>query len=123
MKIFQEKRKMMSRLYSRATIFALMILALFLGKGVWDIYGRERESAKMRADSAKKLEDVNKEKQNIAHRVERLQSDAGVESEIRSKFNVAKPDENVVLIVGGNASSTASSTPGFFASLWAKIWK
>ena len=112
----------MSRVYSKAALLGVCILILFLGKGVYDIYGRERESAKLRADSEQKMAALLAQKANLSSEVEKLGSEAGIEEKIRSKFNVAKPGENVVLIVN-DATTTATTTPGFFASLWAKIWK
>jgi cell division protein FtsB len=103
-------------------LVAFVILILFLAKGVYDIYGREQESAKLRSDAEQKMRDLEAQKANLSGEVEKLGSEAGVEEKIRSKFNVAKPGENVVLIVD-DATTTATSTPGFFASLWAKIWR
>lgn len=112
----------MSRVYSRAVLLGLLIVILFIGKGVYDIYGRERQSAKLRAEAEGKMRELEAQKANLTREVEKLGSEAGVEEKIRSKFNVAKPGENVVLIVN-DATTTATSTPGFFESLWAKIWK
>lgn len=122
MKMFQQKRQTMSRVYSRAVLLGLLIVILFIGKGVYDIYGRERQSAKLRAEAEGKMRELEAQKANLTREVEKLGSEAGVEEKIRSKFNVAKPGENVVLIVN-DATTTATSTPGFFESLWAKIWK
>lgn len=122
MKRFQEKRQTMSMVYSKAVLVALFLLILLLGKGVYDIYGRQKESAKFRADSEERMRDLEARKASLSLEVEKLHSEAGVDEKIRSKFNVAKPGENVVLIVN-NATTTSTSTPGFFASLWAKIWK
>src|SRR3989344_1056487 len=121
MKIFQEKRQFRSRLYSRTVLFALIILIVFLGKGVFDIYGKERQSARMRAEAEGRLGELQAQRANLERETTKLQSVEGIEEKIRSKFNVAKPGENVVLIVD-DATTTATSTPGFFASLWAKIW-
>ncbi len=112
----------MSRVYSRGVLFAILVLILFLSKGVYDIYGRERESARMRIEAESKMAELAAQKGKLSLEVEKLGSDEGVDEKIRSKFNVAKPGENVVLIVS-DATATATSTPGFFASLWAKIWR
>lgn len=112
----------MSRVYSRAVLVGIAVLILLLGKGVYDIYGRQKESAKLRADSEQRMHDLEARKASLSVEVEKLGSEAGVDEKIRSKFNVAMPGENVVLIIN-DATTTATTTPGFFASLWAKIWR
>ena len=122
MKIFQEKRRFRSRLYSKTALFIILIVVILLAKGVFDVYGRYKESVLMRTETEAKLLELETQRANIAKESAKLLSEAGIDAKIRTKFNVAKPGENVVLIVD-DATTTATTTPGFFATLWAKIWR
>ncbi len=122
MRPYQAERQIKSRLYSRPVIAVLFILLIFIGNGVYDIYLREKESSRMLGEAESKLTALQGQKNTLAKEEAKLESEEGIDEKIRSKFNVAKPGENVVLIVD-DATTTATSTPGFFAALWAKIWK
>jgi hypothetical protein len=47
------------------------------------------------------------------------QTPQGVEAEIRDKFNVAKPDENVAVVLESTDAATTTSTTA--VSFWQKI--
>ncbi len=69
----------------------------------------------------KEVEDLKNRKSELEATVKRLQTEAGIEEEIRSKFPVQKPGENAVMIVEGEAKSenlTANSSLGFFQKIW-----
>ena len=54
----------------------------------------------------------------------RLKTDYGTEEEIRSKFNVAKPGETVVMVINNSSSSnTNNSKESFWSRLLDKIRK
>jgi len=122
-KHFEDKKQIKSKFYSRLTIAGLVLLILLLGNGVWNIYGRERQSALMRREAEGRLRALETQRESLRRETDKLANDSGVEEEIRTKFNVVKPGERVVVIVNPEpATTTATTTPGFFSSLWAKIW-
>lgn len=123
MKKFEARKQIKSRLYSRYTIVALLLLVILLAKGVLNIYFRETESSKMRKEATLKLADVLGRKENLSIQIDKLNSNEGMEEEIRTKFNVTKPGENVVIIVDNKDASTTPEQDGFFAKLWHKVWK
>lgn len=123
MKRFEVKKQLRSRLYSRVTIVVLILVAIFFIKGVVNIYLREAESSKMRKETEVKLAELTSRKEKLGGEIEKLNNSEGIEEEIRTKFNVTKPGEKVVLIVDDNQPTTTEKSTGFFASLWAKIWK
>ncbi|HEY4512067.1 MAG TPA: septum formation initiator family protein [Candidatus Paceibacterota bacterium] len=123
MKRFEVKKQFRSRLYSRVTIVILLLFVIFFTNGVVNIYLREAESSKMRSEAEVKLVDLTSRKKKLSAEIEKLNSSEGIEEEIRTKFNVTKPGEKVILVVDDSEASSTDQSPGFFASLWAKIWK
>ncbi len=123
MKHFQDKKQIKSRFYSKLTIALLVLLILFLGNGVWNIYGKQRQSKVMRREAESKLASLQGQKSSLEREIEKLESESGVEEEIRTKFNVVKPGERVVMIVNpAPATTTATTTQGFWSRLWSKVW-
>ena len=99
MKQFQDKKKIRSKLYSITSIIILSILLIILVKAVWNIYQKEEESRKAREISNGKLLELKTRESKLLAETESLKTNLGLEEEIRSKFSVAKPGEEVILIV------------------------
>lgn len=74
----------------------------------------------MKSISLKAAEELRLQDQDLKSKIERLNTTSGVEEEIRSKFNVVKESEKMVVVVEDQNSSvsTTSSMVGF----WQKIW-
>lgn len=69
----------------------------------------------------KEVGDLKNRKSELEATVRRLQTEAGIEEEIRSKFPVQKPGENAVMIVEEQAKAdnlTANNSLSFFQKIW-----
>ncbi len=106
-------------MYSRITIFLLLIAVIFLGRSTYHIYSKEKLSAENYATVQSSLDDLKKRENMLDAEIKRLNTERGVEEEIRSKFSVAKPGETVVLVI--NSTNTASTLNKANSSLWAKF--
>lgn len=116
---FHQKRKVRSLLYNRITIGVLLVLVLIVAHSTFRVYQKKRDSEKMRDISMVQVEELRKRELELRSKIERLETEQGVEEEIRSKFSVAKQDENMVLVVLQQETGTSTSTPkkGF----WSRI--
>lgn len=122
MKHFQDKRQIRGRIYSKTTTVLLFILLLLLCKAVVSIYNKQVESRNLRDESLVRLSE-SKDRQNmIENEMKKLQTDEGIEEEIRTKFNVIKPSEHMAIIVLPAKPIDEAPKEGFFARLWHKIW-
>lgn len=99
MREFQQKHIFKDRLYSKTTVFCLLIFALLFAKGVVNIYIKERESRKNKEQAEVELVNMQNRAEELRHASLRLKTPVGIEKEIRSKFGVAKKGEKVILIV------------------------
>lgn len=120
MKYFEEKKIIRSRLYSRTSVVLLIILLLILGKAVWNIYGKELQSRKERDVAEKKLTELKERESTLKAQTEALKTDFGKEEEIRSKFGVAKPGEEVIIVVP-KEKEKPQEEQGWFEGIWQKI--
>ncbi len=115
---FQQKRKIRSFAYNKFTLIALFILVLIFLHSTWVIYQKEQESQRLKNISEQHLEELKYRNTDLEARMERLQTDSGIEEEIRSKFTVAKEGENMVVVVDDQNAATTSPQPvGFWQKL------
>ena len=121
MREFQEKRKIKRRIYSKTTVIILAIILLLFVEGTWKVYQKDRKSGQ-------NLDRVNSELSSLSARqialnaeISRLKTDQGTEDEIRSKYDVSKPGEQVLVIVDKEATTTATSTGNSWSHFWSEI--
>lgn len=114
MREFQQKQIFKEKLYSKTTVFILLVLALLLAKGVVNIYIKERESRKNKEEAELELINMQNRAEELKQASERLKTPVGIEQEIRSKFGVAKEGEKVILIVEEEETALVEKEEGFF---------
>jgi cell division protein FtsB len=96
---FHEKRKIRSYIYSPVVVIVLVILSVILSVSVFERFKVEREMAERRAETEERLEELRLRAAALEGKVEHLENDRGIEEEIRTRFDVAKEGEQVVIIV------------------------
>jgi cell division protein FtsB len=119
MREFQDRQKNRRRLYSKTTIAILVILLILMARSTWNIYQKEQESQQNKLEANKELAVVQARHDLLQSQINRLQTPAGQEEEIRQKYQVAKPGEDMVVII--DSTTTSTSTPvqqGVFSGLW-----
>lgn len=79
---------------------AITLIVTFLGvRGVFEMYSKESLSRDRLIAAQKEQEDFRLRHASLSQAVSFLETDEGVESELRKKYRVVKPGEEVVLIV------------------------
>jgi len=101
---FHERRKIRSWLYSKTSIGILSVLLVLLGMSVFERLKIEREIRGKRIQTELELRALEERAAGIEAKVQHLNRERGVEEELRSRFDVAKEGEQVVIIVDDNAS-------------------
>ena len=101
----------------------LGLISIFLIHGSYVV-------AKKGFESSAKVSALNEKKTNLVERqselkgsIDSIQTDAGIEKEIKEKFSVSKIGEHVVVIVEPRpvATSTSENTPPWYKKLWSSI--
>lgn len=115
-----QKRKIRSVMYHKATLITLFILVLLFAHSTWVVYQKKRVSEELKNGSLQTVAVLEARDAELKSRINRLQTEPGIEEEIRSKFTVAKNGENMVVVVE-DTTPTASTTPPN-PSFWQKIW-
>ena len=86
-------------LYSTGVLVVLGVIVFFLGHATWDVYQKAKVTDERRQEALNELSRLKKQEATLQDQLKRLQTDRGVEEEVRTKFNVAKEGEKVVTIV------------------------
>ena len=95
-----EQRRDPTRLMWRRLIAVLLLLVVAIGvRGVWGVYKKERESREIRVEAEAKLSDLRQREAELRSDISVLRTDRGVEEELRERYDLAKKDEGVVVIV------------------------
>ena len=105
---------------SPISIAVLLILSVMFGFAVHDRYVVEREMAFRRAKSEAELERETYRRGELEKKVEKLNTQQGIESEIRKNFDVAREGETVVVLV---EEDRPMIEPLPLASSEGSIWK
>ena len=116
---FQEKRKLRKFLYSRVTFVILLIFIGIVLKAVWGVYEKQKTTKDNLAKISLNLDSLRAREKMLSSEIERLKTEDGVEEEIRDKYGLVKPGEEVIIVVGGDADADPELTTP--TSFWQKI--
>ncbi|MHB1330423.1 MAG: FtsB family cell division protein [Minisyncoccota bacterium] len=119
MRELEKRQKMRRRMYSTPVIIGLLVVTIFLVKGAYSLLLTERRSAEKAEILALKVSSLALREEFLKSEIARLNTEAGIEEEIKSKYNVARPGELVALIVD---DTERASTTEEEASWWKRFW-
>lgn len=118
---FQERKKIRKILYSKVTIVILALVTVLVARGAWDIHQKAAIAAAERDEAARSLGDLEKRSQGLEASLAELKSSHGLEAEVRQKFTVAKPGEEVVVVVDENAKKSKNDGTPSEQGFWEKF--
>jgi cell division protein FtsB len=116
---YGQKRKFRSFLYNRYILGFLGLLVILAVHSTWNVYQKQRESVALLRVAQGESSVLKAREQELQTKIASMQTEQGMEEEIRSKFNVAKPGENVVVVLDQSDATTSTSTTTI--SFWQSI--
>lgn len=125
---FHEKRRIRELLYSKPAIGLLFILTIWLSISAYNRYEIAAETKEKLDIKQAELDSMQERANTLEAQVHYLEDDRGIEEELRSRFDVAKEGEDVVVLVDerpqGGKPTTVEPSPkkgsSFFEQL--KFW-
>ena len=117
---FQEKRKIWRILYSKVTLFILIILIVFLANSIWNLYKKQDLTKDNLGKTASSLDSLLVREKMLSSEIERLKIESGIEEEIREKYGLVKPGEEVIVVVDESESKNSNPTSSE-VGFWQKI--
>lgn len=95
-----------------AAVGLLLVLAIGV-RGVWGVYKKAQESHELRVEAEAKLNDLKQREAELRADISLLSTDRGVEEQLRERYDLAKDNEGVVVIVEPPAPPTEPRPTGF----------
>lgn len=117
---FHEKRRFRRLLYSKITVIILGLIAIWLSFAVWSMYKKEKDTRLKMVKQAEILDELKERETALKDEIDRLSTEKGIEEEIRSKFEVGKEGEGVIIIVDNPEEESAKKIDSK-KSFWQKI--
>lgn len=121
MKEFQEKKRFRKIIFSKGMLFVLFLLILLLSFSLAKMYIKSRQAVVKNEEAKKDLAETEKRMTDLERDINRLQSESGIEEEIRKNLNMSKPGEEVLVIVDKkeeNDKIEEESKKRFFEKIW-----
>lgn len=117
---FQEKRRLKRFLYSKFTLAVLVIFIGLLLNAIWGVYQKQKLAKDNSDKVATALESLTSREEALSEEISRLKQSDGLEEEIRKKYGLVKPGEEVIMIVSkGEEESLLSPKPS--VGFWQKM--
>ena len=116
---FEQKRKLKKYLYSKPALVVLMLMLLFVGKATWNVYDKLETSEGNLEMAERDIEKLKLRKNALASQIQYLQTEQGVEAEIRQKFRLVKEGEQIAVIIDDNIelpTATTTENKSFWSS-------
>ncbi len=125
---FHEKRKIKSWVFSKLSVLVLLALCALLATSVWERYQKERETARNYRERDAELAMLEAQAAALEARVAYIESDRGIEAEIRDRYDVVKEGERAVVVMDAEQASPAVASEvvaeeeeGFLS--WIFFWR
>ena len=120
MRNFQEKRRLNQIMHSKPVLIILGIMVLIFAYSVFGLVGKMRETINNKKIAEEKIQELQKEKEQLTANINQLKTNQGMEENIREKFGLAKDGEGMVVVVDDKNSPTADTEnkpAGFFSKI------
>jgi cell division protein FtsB len=118
MKEFQHDKEERQKMYSKWVLVILLIMIIFTLRGLVSLYIKQSNSyEEMSLVLAKKVQ-LEERYNSLSAKVYDLNTEEGMEKEIRSKFDVVKPGETVITVVDKEIPAQAPEDTGIIKKLW-----
>jgi cell division protein FtsB len=118
MKEFQHSDDKTTKKYSKWVLLLLFVLIVIVGRSLISLSTKQISSSEeMRLVEAKRLE-LEARHENLTKKVVELNTNEGLEREIRSKFDVILPGEQVIMVVDKEVQAPIKEEPSVIKKLW-----
>ena len=104
---FHEKRKIKKVLFSRPFLVVMCIPVLLMLYWTYNAYGRMQGTIEKRADLSASLSELEGRADNLEKEIKRLDDPRGIETELRSRYEVAGEGEEVIVFVEEEVPTTS----------------
>lgn len=99
MKSLQVSRKTIKLLYSKMTVFFLLLAVLFMFQSVWRAFEHSRRAKEKELATVSRLINLETQHKELIEDLDQLKTKRGIERVIRQDFMMSRPGEKVIAII------------------------
>lgn len=118
---FQDRKRIRKILYSKSSLLVLILLLLIAGNGAWNIHQKYKTATIERDIAHRALFDMEARTELLRASLAHLETERGIEEEVRQKYTVAKKGEEVVVVVDDSAKKSKNGDVVITRSLWQQL--
>jgi len=111
MRVLSRKKRASNWWYSRLALLVLAVVVVLLTRAAWNVYVKESESGAHSRAAEEKVVGLEARRSVLEKKIAALKTTEGIEAEIRSQFQVAKPGERMVVVVEPKDNATSPAVP------------
>jgi len=119
---FQEKRRIRSIIYSKWVSALLIVFLIIVGSATLNVYDKQKEVKKAKIKSAEEFNRLQNRATELEASIVNLETERGLEEEIRERFGVVSEGEKVIIVVDqkieDNSGQQNNSQNGFWGKLF-----
>lgn len=121
---FYQKRSLRGWLHSTPFLILLGLIIVFMISVVYQRYTIASEMSVRQSEAEKELQDLEARRAELETKVEYLSNERGIEAEMRRNFDVARPGEQVVIILDEEEKNNVKplDAPEAQDEPWYKFW-
>jgi hypothetical protein len=123
MRELQQRQKFKKRMYSVPSLLILSFLVLISIKGTWEVMNKKRLSEEYVKNLEVESQELTERQKNLEEDINYLETEEGIDEEIKQRFNVSKAGERVVIIVDPKpiATTTDENSNIWYKRMWNAI--
>lgn len=118
MKEFQHNNEVKKRIYSKWVLIVLLVLIILVLNGLISISSKQKSSREDMDQVNIKKAELQGRYNSLSSKVDELNTNEGLEKEIRSKFDVVKPGESVIMVVDKEIPAPIPEETSVIKKLW-----
>jgi cell division protein FtsB len=115
----REKYRIRRFLFSKVTLLVLFVLVVVFAKGTWGAYQKSEYAKENRERAEVQLAELTEREDKLEVELQRLETERGLEEEVRQKFDVGREGEHLVVLVDSPQAGTAEKSES--GSLWQRF--
>ena len=119
MRELERRQKTRKIIYSTPTLVLLALIVAILARSAFGAIKKEQESSEKVKELDNRAVSLEDRQAELEKDINRINTEAGIEEEIRSKLNVSKDEESFVVLVDSEENKTLSSSS---TRPWYKKW-
>ena len=108
----------------RLLLVGLVIVVVSAAGGVWNIYRKDQEAARLNAEAQAQLADLKQRQAKLQGDYEKLQTDRGMEEALREQYALGKQGEGMIVIVEPEKPQPIQATSSimqWFKDMWSHL--